>query len=52
MTFGTKQFKNGKQRGYLSFSTGKKVILNNNELIEFNNKIEYWREYQLIKKTI
>lgn len=44
MTFGTKEFKNGKTVGYLIFDSGKKVYLNQKELIEFFDVTEYWKE--------
>lgn len=43
MTFGIKQFKNNKRRGYLEFSTGKRIALNDTELREFESKINYWQ---------
>jgi len=44
MLFGTRQFKNEKQRGYLTFNTtGKKVVLNEKELKEFKAKVKLWQ---------
>lgn len=42
MTFGTREFKNGKQVGCLHFDTGKKVYLNVKELFELRRKINDW----------
>jgi len=39
MTYGTKIFKNGKRRGYLHFSSGKKVVLKEKDLKDFNFKL-------------
>lgn len=43
MIYGAKVFNNGKTRGYLEFATGKKIVLNNEEKIEFDQKIEGWQ---------
>ena len=42
MTYGSRLFKNGKKRGYLEFSTGKRVVMNDKETREFEAKVEYW----------
>jgi len=42
MTYGTKVLKNGKQWGYLTFATGKRVVLNPKERTEFDSKINYF----------
>lgn len=42
MTYGMRRFKNGKMRGYLEFSTGKRVVLNDQETREFESKVDYW----------
>lgn len=42
MTYGVRLFKNGKKRGYLIFSTGKRVVLNDQETREFESKVDYW----------
>jgi hypothetical protein len=39
MTFGTRIFKNGRRRSYLTFDTGKKVILKHAEALEFECKL-------------
>ncbi len=44
MTFGTRRFNNGKERGYLHFGTGKNICLNGKELEEFKQKLR-WAEY-------
>ena len=41
MTYGTRQFKNGKVKGYLTFNTGKKVYLNERENAEFNTRLRF-----------
>jgi hypothetical protein len=46
MTYGIKVFKNGKKRGYLTFSTGKRIVLNDKEVAEFEAKIDYWQEVE------
>lgn len=51
MTFGTKEFKNGKTVGYLIFDSGKKVYLNTEELLEFFDKANYWKECDRIKEV-
>ena len=43
MTYGTKIFKNGKRHGRLIFSTGKEIILNDEENNEFEEKVRYWQ---------
>jgi len=43
MTYGVKVFKNGKRRGYLTFSTGKQIVLNSKETADFEDKIRYWQ---------
>jgi hypothetical protein len=43
MTYGTRVFKNGKKRGYLIFSTGKRIVLNDKEVRDFEAKVEYWQ---------
>jgi hypothetical protein len=43
MTYGSRIFKNGKRRGYLEFSTGKRIVLSDQETREFEAKIEYWQ---------
>jgi predicted Holliday junction resolvase-like endonuclease len=43
MTYGIKIFKNGKKQGCLTFSTGKKIVLNNKEVQELEAKIDYWQ---------
>ena len=48
MTFGTRVFKNGKRRGYLTFESGKRVVLSDAELWELNRKISDW-QYQGIE---
>ena len=35
-------FKNGKSRAYLTFSTGKNIVLNDKETKEFESKVDYW----------
>lgn len=50
MTYGTKQFKNGKQVGYLEFDSGKKVYLNRKENAEFQNKIRYYQQIAMDTK--
>ena len=39
MTFGIHVFKNQKERGYLTFASGKRVVLLSDELLEFKQKI-------------
>jgi hypothetical protein len=46
MTYGTKQYKNGKVTGYLIFDSGKKVFLTQKENNDFYQKIKYWQLYQ------
>jgi len=48
MTIGSKQFKNGITRGYLTFNTGKKIVLKEKEMFEFESKIRE-REYQAVE---
>ena len=47
MTYGTKEYKNGKKVGYLIFNSGKRVFLNSEENIDFQNKA---REYEYAGK--
>lgn len=47
MTYGTKQLKNGQIRGYLTFSSGKRVALSNTERAEYDAKA---REYEYTGK--
>lgn len=42
MIYSTKQYKNGRIVGYLQFNTGKKVYLNEKEVKDFEDKIDYW----------
>ena len=49
MTFGTRKFKNGHYRGYLTFFSGKRVVLSEAELAEFTQKIQDW-QYTAIEK--
>ena len=49
MIYGTKQFKNGSRHGYLEFKTGKKIVLMNAELNEFEAKIRYWQYHNKTK---
>lgn len=51
MTFGTREFKNGKIVGYLIFDSGKKVYLNTKERFEFLEKVEYWKECDRIEEV-
>ena len=39
MTYGIRGFKNGKQRGYLEFDTGKRIVLKDKEKKEFDLKL-------------
>lgn len=41
MIYGSKTYKNGKKRGYLTFNTGKKVVLNPQEVIEYEIKLRF-----------
>ena len=41
MTYGTRKYKNGKERGYLTFRSGKKVVLKGSELAEFRTKLNF-----------
>ena len=50
MTFGTRKFKNGKHRGYLTFGSGKRVVLSEAELAEFTQKIQDW-QYSAIEQA-
>lgn len=50
MTYSTIEQKNGKVKGKLHFSTGKTVVLNMQENIEFINKINYWNETAIEKE--
>ncbi len=53
MVYGTREFKNGNKRGYLHFSTGKTVVLNEKELNEFEAKVRnYHREQEMRKEII
>ena len=52
MTYGSKQYKNGKIVGYLIFDSGKRVFLNEKEKKEFEIKIDYWMEYQRKSKKL
>lgn len=52
MTFGTKRFKNGRQVGYLEFRSGKKVYLNSEELADFIDKIDYWKQCHKEKESM
>jgi hypothetical protein len=47
MTYGTEQLKNGQIRGYLTFSSGKRVALSNAERAEYDAKA---REYEYTGK--
>ena len=49
MTFGTRLYKNKAQRGYLTFASGKRVVLSQAELGEFEQKIRDW-QYQVIER--
>ena len=49
MTYGTKQFDNGSIRGYLHFKTGKKIVLNEKEIQELEQKIKGW-QYIAVEK--
>jgi len=40
MLYGSKGFKNGKERGYLEFDTGKRVVLKEKEKREFDLKLK------------
>ena len=42
MIYGSRHFKNGSIHGYLEFTTGKKIILNRAEKIEFDQKVKQW----------
>lgn len=44
MTYGLRLFKNNKRRGYLEFSTGKVLVLNDTEVQEFEQKCDYWMQ--------
>ena len=50
MTFGTRKFKNGRWRGYLTFASGKRTVLSEAELAEFTRKIQDWN-YQAIEQA-
>lgn len=39
MIYGSRLFKNGKERGYLEFNTGKKIVLKDKEKKEFDLKL-------------
>lgn len=39
MIYGSRIYQNGKQRGYLEFNTGKRVVLNDTEKKEFDLKL-------------
>ncbi len=41
MIYGSRIFKNGKQRGYLEFDTGKRIVLNDIEKKEFDLKLRF-----------
>ena len=41
MTYGSRTFKNGKERGYLEFNTGKRIVLKDKEKKEFDDKLRY-----------
>lgn len=51
MTFGTKNYKNGKRTGYLIFDSGKKVFLSSSELVDLECKIDYWVACKKAKKN-
>ena len=40
MTYGSRVFKNGKERGYLKFNTGKRIVLKDKEKKEFDEKLK------------
>jgi len=50
MIYGSRGFKNGRDVGYLEFNTGKRVYLNAEEKIEFDNKIRMWQYEAIIKE--
>jgi hypothetical protein len=52
MTFGIKQFKNGKERGYIIFDSGKRITLNEKELNDFRQKIRFWQIEAVEKERI
>ena len=39
MTYESRRFKNGKERGYLEFDTGKRIVLKDKEKKEFDQKL-------------
>ena len=39
MIYGSRQYKNGKERGYLEFDTGKRIVLKDSEKKEFDLKL-------------
>jgi len=40
MTYGTKVFKNGKRISYLTFKSGKRVVLKHKDALEFDAKMK------------
>ena len=52
MIYGTKAFKNGAWHGYLTFDSGKRVVLSASERAEFENKIRYWEQCALEKRDV
>jgi hypothetical protein len=50
MTYGTKQFKNGKVRGYLTFSSGKRIVLKPRENAEFETRLRFVEETGRMKE--
>lgn len=43
MIYGTRQFNNKSNHGYLEFDTGKRIILNEAEIKEFEAKIRLYQ---------
>lgn len=44
MTYGTKRYKNGKLTAIITFSTGKRVFLNEKERAELEEKLNYYKQ--------
>jgi hypothetical protein len=41
MIYGTRIYKNGRRRSYLTFDSGKIVVLKHNDAIDFANKMNH-----------
>lgn len=51
MIYGTKQYKNGKIVGYLTFDSGKTVFLNPKENLDFKQKVRFWELDAIERKS-